>query len=222
MITFDKVFVRYPSGKEALQNISFSVEKGQMTFLTGHSGAGKSTLLRTILKLLEPARGRVVVGDVDLSKLTRRKLPYFRRSIGAVFQDPRLLPNRNVFENVAIPLRITDAAENKVATLVRTVLERVGLHNCQWRMPHMLSAGERQRVGIARALVHKPSLVLADEPTGNLDPELSLEILNLFSRFNDHGTTVLVATHDISLISRYRHRLFRLDQGHLQTVTDFS
>lgn len=218
MISFENVSVCYQSGKDALSNISFNIDHKQMTFLTGHSGAGKSTLLRTILKMVEPVKGRVVVDGVDLSKLTRRDLPEFRLRIGSVFQDPHLLPNRTVFENVAIPLRIMGMSENKIRNNVQTALGRVGLHNFQWRMPPTLSAGEHQRVGIARALVHRPRLLLADEPTGNLDPDLSREILKLFSHFNSHDTTILIATHDVSLLSTYNHQVFRLDQGQLQSA----
>ena len=218
MISFENVSVCYQNGKEALSNISLNIDQKQMTFLTGRSGAGKSTLLRTILKMVEPVRGRVVVDGIDLSKLTSKTLPKFRRSIGAVFQDPHLLPNRTVFENVAIPLRIMGMPEGKIRNNVQSVLGRVGMHDFQWHMPQTLSAGEHQRVGIARALVHRPRLVLADEPTGNLDPDLSLEILNLFSNFNGHGTTILIATHDINLLSTYNHQSFSLDQGRLQTA----
>lgn len=219
MINFDNVSVCYQSGKEALSNISFHVDQKQMIFLTGHSGAGKSTLLRTILKMIEPVKGRVIVDGVDLSKLKHRDLPAFRLRIGSVFQDPHLLPNRTVFENVAIPIRIMGMPENKIRNNVQTALGRVGLHNFQWRMPPTLSAGEHQRVGIARALVHQPRLLLADEPTGNLDPDLSLEILNLFSHFNGHGTTILIATHDVSLLSTYNHQVFHLDQGKLKSAS---
>ncbi len=215
MIQFEDVYASYPGSQEALQNISLAIEHGQMCFLTGHSGAGKSTLLRIILRLLRPFRGKVTVDGIDLDQLTDRDLPAFRRRMGIVFQNPHLLSDRSVFENIAIPLLVTEERRKNMRGRIFTALEQVGLPGFAERIPNTLSAGEKQRVGIARALVNNPRLVLADEPTGNLDPGLSREILNLFSDFNSHGTTILIVTHDISLLEGYSHRQISLHQGRL-------
>jgi len=215
VIQFEDVYASYPGSQEALQNISLAIEHGQMCFLTGHSGAGKSTLLRIILRLLRPFRGKVTVDGIDLDQLTDRDLPAFRRRMGIVFQNPHLLSDRSVFENIAIPLLVTEERRKNMRGRIFTALEQVGLPGFAERIPNTLSAGEKQRVGIARALVNNPRLVLADEPTGNLDPGLSREILNLFSDFNSHGTTILIVTHDISLLEGYSHRQISLHQGRL-------
>lgn len=215
MIHFKEVYVRYPNTQEVLRNLSLDINPGTMNFLTGRSGAGKSTLLRTVLKLLTPFRGEAFISGINLHTVTKSQLPHFRRQIGVVFQDPQLLPNRTVFENVAIPLMIEGMKKTIINSRVGAILEEVDLRDCEHRAPQSLSAGEQQRVGIARALVNNPRLVLADEPTGNLDPALAREILSLFSDLNKHGTTVLVATHDATLLKEHDYPVFKLEQGTL-------
>ncbi|GIX31614.1 MAG: cell division ATP-binding protein FtsE [Porticoccaceae bacterium] len=215
MIRFEHVTLRYPSGQEALRDLSFALEEGEFAFLTGHSGAGKSTLLKLILLLERPTRGRVLVKGKDLAALDRRQVPFFRRRVGVVFQDPHLLLDRTVFENVALPLEVMGFPRADIPRRVRAALDKVGLLDKERAWPGHLSAGEQQRVGIARAVVHKPRLLLADEPTGNLDPELSAEIMALFRLFNEVGVTVLVATHDVELIAPFHCRRLHLRQGRL-------
>ena len=215
MIKFDSVSKRYPGGHEALLNIGFHLPAGEFAFLTGHSGAGKSTLLKLIMLMEKSSAGQVFVHGLNLNRMSRRQLPYFRRNIGVVFQDHQLLFDRNVFENVALPLRVAGFDSRDAGRRVRAALDKVGLLSKENQNPVALSGGEQQRVGIARAVVNKPVLLLADEPTGNLDPELSAEIMNLFEQFNQVGTSVLIATHDLGLIDRERHRVLTLDKGRL-------
>jgi len=215
MITFDSVSKRYPGGYEALINIDFHLKEGEFAFLTGHSGAGKSTLLKLIMQMEKASAGQVFVNGKNLNRLSRRQLPFFRRNIGVVFQDHQLLFDRNVFDNVALPLMVTGYDSREAARRVRAALDKVGLLKKENQNPIALSGGEQQRVGIARAVVNKPVLLLADEPTGNLDPELSAEIMNLFGQFNQVGTSVLIATHDLGLIDRRKHRVLTLDSGSL-------
>ena len=215
MINFEQVTKRYEDGYEALSELSFHVEQGEMAFLTGHSGAGKSTLLKLIMLMERSSRGKVVVSGRDLGEIKRRKVPYYRRNIGLVFQDHQLLFDRSVFDNVALPLVICGAQPREIGRRVRAALDKVGLLSKEKLLPLALSGGEQQRVGIARAVVNKPALLLADEPTGNLDPELSAEIMRLFEQFNQVGVTVMIATHDLSLIARMRHRILTLQQGRL-------
>jgi cell division transport system ATP-binding protein len=215
MIKFDSVSKRYPGGHEALTNIDFHLQEGEFAFLTGHSGAGKSTLLKLIMLMEKASTGQVFVNGKNLNRLSRRQIPFFRRNIGVVFQDHQLLFDRNVFENVALPLQIAGYDNRDAARRVRAALDKVGLLKKENQNPVALSGGEQQRVGIARAVVNKPVLLLADEPTGNLDPELSAEIMNLFEQFNQVGTSVLIATHDLGLIDRDRHRVLTLDRGAL-------
>lgn len=215
MIKFDKVSKRYPGGHEALLNINFHLQEGEFAFLTGHSGAGKSTLLKLIMQMEKASAGQVFVQGKNLNRLSRRQLPYFRRNIGVVFQDHQLLFDRNVFDNVALPLLVAGYDYENAGRRVRAALDKVGLLNKESQLPIALSGGEQQRVGIARAVVNKPSLLLADEPTGNLDPELSAEIMDLFQLFNQVGTSVLIATHDLALINPQKHRVLTLDQGRL-------
>lgn len=215
MIVFDRVSKRYEGGFQALEEISFHMERGEMAFLTGHSGAGKSTLLKLIMLMERPSRGQIRVGGQVLAKLGRRQIPYFRRHVGVVFQNHQLLFDRSVFDNVALPLEIAGLAPREIARRVRAALDKVGLLKKEKALPITLSGGEQQRVGIARAVVNKPPVLLADEPTGNLDPELSEEIMRLFMQFNQVGVTVLIATHDLALVSELRHRVIRLDHGHL-------
>jgi cell division transport system ATP-binding protein len=215
MITFDRVSKRYDEGHDALREVSVSIDRDELVFLTGHSGAGKSTLLRLIMLMDRPTRGQVTVDGQNLAKVPPRAVPQHRRGIGVVFQNHRLLLDRPVFDNVALPLIIAGYDHREVGRRVRAALDKVGLLNRERAMPITLSGGEQQRVGIARAVVGKPRILLADEPTGNLDPDLSAEIMNLFEAFNQVGVTVLIASHDLVLISRLRHRIITLQQGSL-------
>lgn len=215
MIQFHNVFKRYESGHEALQNISFTLNEGEMAFLTGHSGSGKSTLLKLIMRMEVATRGQVNVDGVNLNHLARRHVPFLRRKIGVVFQDHQLLFDRSVYDNVALPLVIDGMEPQDIGRRVRAALDKVGLLSKEKLTPIMLSGGEQQRVGIARAVVNKPPILLADEPTGNLDPQLSAEIMQLFRQFNAVGVTVLIASHDIDLISRMGMRMMELSQGGL-------
>lgn len=215
MIQFTNVFKRYESGHEALQNVNFTLHEGEMAFLTGHSGAGKSTLLKLIMRMEVATRGQVVIDGQHLSNLARRHIPYLRRKIGVVFQDHQLLFDRSVYDNVALPLVIEGMDPQDIGKRVRAALDKVGLLSKEKLNPIMLSGGEQQRVGIARAVVNKPPILLADEPTGNLDPQLSSEIMQLFRQFNAVGVTVLIASHDLDLISRMGMRMMELRQGGL-------
>ncbi|WP_110647969.1 cell division ATP-binding protein FtsE [Salinicola peritrichatus] len=215
MIAFEHVGKRYGGRFEALADINFRVGRGEMVFLTGHSGAGKSSLLRLIMRLERPSRGRVLVAGHDLDRLHISQVPYYRRQIGVVFQDHQLLFDRDIFSNVALPLTIQGIEPVDAARRVRAALDKVGLLHRERALPIELSTGEQQRVGIARAVVNKPALLLADEPTGNLDPQLSTDIMRLFEDFNRIGTTVMVASHDLALIARLRHRVLELREGRL-------
>ena len=215
MIRFINASKRYSSGFDALQNVSFHMAPGEMAFLTGHSGAGKSSLLKLVALLERSSRGQVIVNNQNLSKVPRRRIPFFRRNIGIIFQDHQLLFDRTVYDNVALPLIIAGFSHREIGKRVRAALDKVGLLGKERKYPITLSGGEQQRVGIARAVVNKPPLILADEPTGNLDPELSAEIMSLFQDFSHVGVTVLVATHDIALISKLPHRLLTLKDGKL-------
>lgn len=213
MIEFHDVTKRYANGHEALRNVSLRVESGAMAFLTGHSGAGKSTLLRLTTLLERCTKGQVLVGGHNLNRLSRRRIPYFRRNIGVVFQNHRLLMDRTVFDNVALPLVIAGYSHAELGRRVRAALDKVGLLGKRRAYPVTLSGGEQQRVGIARAVVHRPSILLADEPTGNLDPDLSREIMDLFASFNEVGVTVLIATHDTTLIRDMGYDILTLKDG---------
>jgi len=215
MIHFINTSKRYSSGFDALQNVNFHMAAGEMAFLTGHSGAGKSSLLKLIALLERSSRGQVIINNQNLAKISRRRIPYFRRNIGIIFQDHQLLFDRTVYDNVALPLVIAGFSHRDIGKRVRAALDKVGLLNKEKKYPITLSGGEQQRVGIARAVVNKPPLILADEPTGNLDPELSAEIMNLFQDFSDVGVTVLVATHDLALISQLPYRMLTLKEGKL-------
>jgi cell division transport system ATP-binding protein len=215
VIRFEHVFKRYPERGDALSDLSFEMDAGEMVFLTGHSGAGKSTLLRLIGLLERPSRGQAVVNGRNLSTLPRGKIPYHRRQVGMIFQDHRLLADRSVFENVALPLVVSGLGYKEIGRRVRAALDQVGLLRRERALPVALSGGEQQRVGIARAVVARPPLVLADEPTGNLDPDLSREIFELFERFHHVGVTLLIATHDLALIRTMNHRTFTLSEGRL-------
>jgi cell division transport system ATP-binding protein len=215
MITFDRVSKRYPEGHDALREVSFHVDRDEMVFLTGHSGAGKSTLLKLIMLMERPSRGQVLVNDQNLKDISRRKIPHLRRQIGVVFQNHQLLFDRSIFANVALPLEIAGYQHREIGRRVRAALDKVGLLERERDLPVTLSGGEQQRVGIARAVVNKPQVLLADEPTGNLDPALSAEIMHLFQAFNQVGVTVMIASHDLALISRMQHRIVTLRQGKL-------
>jgi len=215
MIKFEQVTKRYPGGYEALSHINFSLERGEMAFLTGHSGAGKSTLLKLIARLEAPSSGQLTVNDVRLNNLKPREIAAYRSSLGITFQSPNLLNDRSVFDNVALPLHIQGTPPLMIAKRVHAALDMVGLLNKEKMLPLHLSGGEQQRVGIARAVVHKPALLLADEPTGNLDPGLSNEIMKIFAQFNQVGVSILIATHDLALIAGMRHRIVMLKGGKL-------
>ncbi len=215
MIRFLNVSKRYSGGHEALHNVDLRVAPGEMAFLTGHSGAGKSTLLRLIALIERATRGQIIVGGQNLSRIGRRRIAYYRRNIGMVFQDHRLLMDRTVFDNVALPLVIAGHPHRELVRRVRAALAKVGLLGKERAYPITLSGGEQQRVGIARAVVHKPAILLADEPTGNLDPELSRDIMRLFQQFKQVGVTVLIATHDVELIRSMPQRTLTLRNGAL-------
>ncbi|MBU3068753.1 cell division ATP-binding protein FtsE [Aestuariicella sp. G3-2] len=215
MIRFDQVSKRYPGGHEALSRLSFEIDRAEMVFLTGHSGAGKSTLLKLIMLMERPSQGQVFVNNQNLNRLTSRQIPQLRRQVGVVFQNHQLLFDRSVYDNVALPLVIEGYNPAEAGRRVRAALDKVGLLSKEKQNPIVLSGGEQQRVGIARAVVNKPKLLLADEPTGNLDPALSAEIMSLFQQFNDVGVTVMVASHDLALIRRMNKRVLGLANGEL-------
>lgn len=213
MIRFDNVSKRYATGHEGLSGVNLEMAAGEMAFLTGHSGAGKSTLLKLIGLLERPSRGQVWVNEHNLNNLRDRDIPYHRRQVGMIFQDHRLLADRTVFDNVAMPLVVAGMGHQETTRRVRAALDKVSLLKKERSYPIGLSGGEQQRVGIARALVSKPPVLLADEPTGNLDPELSREIMSLFMQFNQVGVTMLIATHDVDLVNSLGKRIIQLKQG---------
>jgi cell division transport system ATP-binding protein len=215
VIRFEQVSKRYDSGYDALTRLDFSVDPGEMVFLTGHSGAGKSTLMKLIMLLEQPSHGQVYVDGHNLAQLSSGQIPYYRRNIGVVFQNHQLLFDRSVYDNVALPLQIAGYPYHEIGKRVRAALDKVNLLEKERVNPIALSGGEQQRVGIARAVINKPTLLLADEPTGNLDPELSAEIMTLFRQFNEVGTTVMIATHDIELLKRMNKRVLGLIEGKL-------
>ena len=215
MIKFANVSKTYSGGQIALQKVNFELEAGEMAFLTGHSGAGKSTILKLISLMERPSVGEVFMNGHDLNQLRRKDIPYVRRDIGMIFQSHQLLMDRTVFDNVALPLVIEGYSRKHIVRRVSAALELVGLRNKQELSPKTLSGGEQQRVGIARAIVNNPPLLLADEPTGNLDPKLSLEIFHLFEQLNNRGMSIFIATHDLGLIARMKHRTLTLNQGRM-------
>lgn len=217
MIRFDNISKRYPGGFEALSRVNFHLPRGKLAYLTGHSGAGKSTLLKLIALIERPSRGQIFLDGLNLNNIRNKRIPHIRRNIGIIFQNHHLLYDRPVFDNVAMPLVIQGYRHREISKRVRAALDQVGLLNKEKVDPITLSGGEQQRVGIARAIVHKPALLLADEPTGNLDPELSREIMELFARFNLFGTTVLIASHDLDLIKQMKFPTISLNKGTIES-----
>ena len=213
LIELINVVKKYPNGTIALNNISFSIEKGDFAFVVGPSGSGKSTIIKHILKEENPNRGKVIVNGQDVSDLDRNTIPFFRRRIGVVFQDFRLLPNKTVYENVAFAMLITEALPKVIRRKVPMALALVGLSRKADVYPGQLSGGEQQRVSLARAIVNNPVLLIADEPTGNLDPEISLEIMKLLLEINHRGTTVMVATHEKEIVNAFKKRVIAINKG---------
>ena len=216
MITFDKVSKRYASGQDALAELSFEIAAGEMVFVTGHSGAGKSTLLKLIGLVERPTRGQIVVNHTQLANVRRRGIPNVRRGIGMVFQDHRLLTDRTVFDNIALPLIISGTSREEIGKRVRAALDKVGLLAREKASPVQLSGGEQQRLAIARAVVNRPALLIADEPTANLDAESAARIVDIFVEFNRVGVTVLIDTHDRALVERYGGTRLHLEDGRIQ------
>ena len=215
VLRFDNVSKRYPGGHDALTEVSFDVAAGEMLFVTGHSGAGKSTLLKLIHLSERPSRGAVLFGERNLLKVRGRRIPMHRRDVGVVYQNHQLLMDRSVFDNIALPLILRGMRRGDIGKRVRSLLERLGLGARERALPSQLSAGEQQRVVIARAVIGEPRLLVADEPTGNLDPTLSAEIMALFASLPERGTSVLVASHDLGLVKRMKKRVLVLDHGRL-------
>jgi len=213
IISLQHVWKRYPNGTEALKDISLSVPEGDFLFLVGPSGAGKSSLVRLLIREEKPTRGKIFVHGVELGRMKRRQLPRFRRKVGLVFQDFKLLPNLTVYENVAFALRVLGESNSRISTRVTEALDTVGLADKERKYPRELSGGEQQRVAIARALVHAPRLLVADEPTGNLDPATSWEIMQLFLRINANGSTIVMATHNREIVDMLRRRVVAIESG---------
>ena len=217
MITFSHVTKRYRGGAEALKDLSFTIEAGELALLTGPSGAGKTTLLKLIAAIERPTQGSVLVHGQNVGKLSHGAVPYLRRHIGMVFQEGRLLFDRNVFENVILPLRIIGMPQREAAKRVRAALDKVGLLEKEKAQPITLSGGEQQRLAIARAIVNRPAILIADEPTGNLDPEYAAQLMDMLAAFNQVGVTLLLATHDANMVARFSSRVLHLRGGALQT-----
>lgn len=213
MIEFKDVSKVYGNNIFALSNVNLSIEKGEFVFLVGPSGAGKSTFIKMLLKELEPTSGNIVINDTDITSLKRKEIPYYRRKIGVVFQDFRLIPTLNIYENVAFAMRVVEAPQRDIRKKVPMVLSMVGLSNKFHAFPHQLSGGEQQRVSIARAIVNNPALLIADEPTGNLDPETALDIMETLNDINHAGTTIVMATHAREIVDKMRKRVIALEKG---------
>jgi len=222
MIKLSHVTKRYPNGHEALKDVSFDIGSGEMVFLAGHSGAGKSTLFKLITRIEKPTSGQILVDNQNLSRLKHSKIPTLRRDIGVIFQDHKLLMDRSVFDNVALPLIVIGMAHDEIHKRVRAALGKVGLAGKEKQLPITLSGGEQQRVGIARAVINRPNILLADEPTGNLDETLSDEIIDIFADFNQVGVTVMIATHDLRQLKRPNTRTLHLSSGELIQNTDLA
>ena len=215
MIDFENVTKVYDAGNRALDGVSVHIDDGEFVFLVGPSGSGKSTIIKLLTAELEPTSGSISVNGFQLERIKRRKIPYMRRTLGVIFQDFRLIDNKTVFENVAFAMRVVGASTKEIKKRVPYVLDLVGLENRGRRLPHELSGGEQQRVAIARALVNNPAMIIADEPTGNLDPQRSYEIMRLLERINALGTTVMVVTHEKELVNRFTKRVVAIDEGHV-------
>ena len=215
MISLTNVSKRYPSGNLALDNVNLEIDKGEFVFIVGSSGAGKSTLMRLLLREEVPTSGRIIVNGKNVGELRRREIPYFRRTLGVVFQDFRLIPTMNVYDNVAFALRATNVSTRDIRQRVPYILNLVGLQGKARSMPEQISGGEQQRVALARALVNNPDIILADEPTGNIDPELFFVIVELLTEINKVGTTVVMVTHEHDLVAQFQHRIIRIEQGRL-------
>lgn len=213
MITLENVSKSYAKGQPALNGVSLHIDKGEFVFIVGNSGSGKSTLIKLLLKELEPTSGTIIVNDQNLGKMKRRKVPKYRRGVGVVFQDFRLLKDRNVYENVAFAQRVIERPNRVIKKRVPEILTLVGLAEKYKSFPRELSGGEQQRVALARALVNRPNILLADEPTGNLDPKNSLEIMKLLEEINERGTTVLVVTHNREIVNSFRKRVITMRKG---------
>lgn len=215
MIKFSGVSKTYKNGVIALSNVSFNIENGEFVFIVGPSGAGKSTLLKLLLKEENPTTGNIIINKKDITKLRKREIPFLRRSMGVVFQDFRLLPNKTVYENVAFAMEIVEASPKDIRRRVPMVLSLVGLSDKAFNFPQQLSGGEQQRVSLARAIVNEPSILIADEPTGNLDPDTSWEIVKLISEINKRGTTVVMATHAKDIVDAMKKRVIALEKGNI-------
>lgn len=218
MIKFEHVTKKFPGGQHALRDVNVEIEQGEFVYVLGHSGAGKSTFLKMILLETRPSSGRVIINGEDFTKLKKRDIPYRRRQMGVVFQDFRLIDSMTVYENVAFAMRVTNISEKEIKKRVPYVLDLVRLSDKKDQYPRQLSGGEQQRVAMARAVVHSPKLIIADEPTGNIDPELSFEMMELLSAINSVGITVIVVTHEHELVSRFKQRVIMLDHG--EVVSD--
>lgn len=219
MISFENVAKRYPNGREALAGVTFQIEPGEFVFLTGRSGAGKSSVLKLISLLERPSRGNVTVAGQNTGRIKARTIPAFRRAIGVVFQDHKLLLDRPIYDNVALPLVVSGTPLKEIDRRVRAALDQVGLLGRERSSPLELSVGEQQRVGIARAVISKPRLLIADEPTGNLDPGLAVEVMRVFKRFQEVGVTVVIASHDPHLVEQFGQREIVLDAGRIASDT---
>ena len=215
MISFSQVYKRYPNGFEALKNVGFTLEAGEMALITGHSGAGKTTLLRLIAAIERPTSGSIIVNGQNVSALKSGAIPFLRRNLGLVFQDQKILFDRNVFNNVLLPLQISGFSSRAATGRVRAALDKVGLLSKEKARPITLSGGEQQRLCIARAIVNRPSILIADEPTANLDADYARDIMNMFQSFHQVGVTVLIATHDAELLGNTQQRIFTLNHGEL-------
>ena len=217
MIRFENVSKTYLNGTQALKEINLHVKKGEFVFVVGASGSGKSTFLKLITREEKPSKGKVIIAGEDVTRISDKKVPFLRRKMGIVFQDFRLIKNMNVFDNVAFAMRVTGASEKEIKNRVPYILALVGLSKKEKSMPDQLSGGEQQRVGLSRALVNNPKLIIADEPTGNIDPEMSYEILELLNEINKMGTTILMVTHELELVKQFGKRVVEIKKGQISS-----